>query len=189
MGHDKLLLPLDGSLVYERVITQLYSSCRPLLIVGRKLPLPFPMEAIQLPDLRQGDGPLSGLAAALSHADQVLRAPWILVAAGDLGLIDKRLVRRMCQFTSATDDIVMPIVGNHPQPLFALYRSHLAGLAVRLLEQSEKRIMTLTQHCRVQYLPQSELGIDSDGRNADLRLMDLDTPEDYLAAQDYLGTH
>ena len=189
MEKDKLLLPLDGSLVYERVITQLYPSCRPLLLIGRNLPLPFPMEAVQLPDLYTGSGPLSGLAAALCHADRVLRAPWILAVAGDLGLIDKRLVRRICQFSSSSEDIVMPLAGNRPQPLFALYRSHLADLAVRLLTQGERRVMALARHCRVQYLSESELGIDSDGQNADLRLMDLDTPEDYRTAQNYLAKH
>lgn len=184
MQRDKLLLPISGTTIIDRLTQQLGSVCQPLLIVGRRYPLTLCQHhIIFLADFLENTGPLSGIAAALRYTTDHLHSEWLLVTAGDLPLIDVPLIEQLCRYSNRSNaHVIMPIVGSRHQPLFALYRTSLADDAERLLLSRRYRVDLLATGRTVHYVTEQDLGLKPN----DLRLQDVDTPTDYSEVLKYV---
>lgn len=134
MGEPKALVPFRGEEMITHVARALRPACRQLVLsVG-----PPEAMAATLVDRMEtaarigfGDvptvvtdteafrGPVAGLSAALSAADQ----DWAFVAGCDSPLLSPTLVSGLLALADDTTDVVLPVRGDQPEPLLAAYRT------------------------------------------------------------------
>jgi molybdopterin-guanine dinucleotide biosynthesis protein A len=162
MGRDKASLPWHGSTLARRAVGLLARCCEPPVIVvcapEQELPpLPDWVEVVR--DPAPGLGPLAGLAAGLEVA--AARAPVAAVCAVDAPLahpaVLAALVSAIGEGTAA-----VPVSADRPQPLFAAYRTGLAGLAAALLADGERRVSALGERAGARTVEPFELLVVDD---------------------------
>jgi molybdenum cofactor guanylyltransferase len=129
-GVEKASLRVGVLSIAERTAGLLSDLCASVLVAT---PRPEPWAA--LPVRVVGDevpaaGPLAGIAAGLAASPSA----WVLAVAGDMPLLDGRLLARLCARALATGRPVIPLVNGHPEPLHAVYRAADAARARRALE-------------------------------------------------------
>ncbi|WP_433288835.1 molybdenum cofactor guanylyltransferase [Pseudonocardia sp. CA-142604] len=187
MGRSKAALEWHGSTLLHRTTALLARVVDgPVLVVsapGQDLPeLPPGIEVVA--DPIDGLGPMRGLATGLAALDE--RAPVAFVCSTDLPFLHPALVRRVLRgFADPEADVVLPVARGYRQPLAAGYRTALAGLVEKLLDEGDLRPGMLFQHCRVTQLDDDTLLADPALARADPgldSLVNVNEPDDYAAA-------
>ncbi|MGH3359814.1 MAG: molybdenum cofactor guanylyltransferase [Nocardioidaceae bacterium] len=117
LGTDKTRLLVDGRSVLERVLAAVAAADR-RIVVGAEQP---DLRASPLQWLREdppGSGPANGVACALGQ----VRAPVVVVLAGDLPYVDAHTVRRLLTGMD-TAAVVLRDSGGRAQWLTAAVRT------------------------------------------------------------------
>jgi molybdenum cofactor guanylyltransferase len=143
MGRDKAGLPWHGSTLARRAVGLLARCAEgPVIVVcapDQELPaLPGWVEVVRDPE--PGLGPLAGLAVGLEAA--AARAPIAAVCAVDAPLAHPAVLAALVG-ALGEGPAVVPLADGRPQPLFAVYRTGLAGLAAALVADGERRASAL----------------------------------------------
>ena len=148
MGRDKATLRLPaggGETLLEAAARRLAEAGAARVVVaigapGRLGDLPW--EEVGDGD-HAGEGPLAGLAAALTAVEH--DAAVALVLAVDLPFAHPRLLRWLTDELNVTNVaglIPLDAVDHRPQPLHAAYRPHLVAPALRAtLDTDERRVL------------------------------------------------
>lgn len=178
MGLPKATLPFGPEVMLQRVVRLLGGIVRPIVVVaapGQELP-PLPAGVIVARDEREGRGPLEGLRAGLAavrgHADAAY-------ATGcDVPLLVPGFVRAMIDRLGDAD-IAVPVEGEFPHPLAAVYRTSVLPHIAALLAADRLRPAFLFERVQTRRIPALELQ-PADPQLATLR--NLNRPEDYLLA-------
>jgi len=120
MGRDKALLPFGPGTLTEYVAAQVRAAAGNVTLIGdRERYSHLGMDVI--PDRLPGNGPLGGIAAAVSAA-----GGWALVVACDMPNVTSDLLRSLiCAAADAhgAAECVLPKTGTGYEPLCALYHS------------------------------------------------------------------
>jgi molybdopterin-guanine dinucleotide biosynthesis protein A len=192
MGQDKAALVLDGKTLLEHVTATMQQVFPKVIVSVRQLR--SGVEVPQVCDEQEAGGPLAGLIAGLVQAD----TPWVFAVACDMPFVNARVIEKLAEFRYAAlslpldgggDGIsgcqaVVPIVGGYPQPLAAFYAAS-ALLAMReSLATGDRSLRGTLEKLEVCYVSEAQL------RECDLQLrsfFDLDTPQDFQAAQKLNG--
>jgi molybdopterin-guanine dinucleotide biosynthesis protein A len=132
-GRDKGLLPLAGELLIARVVAALRGQVHAILICTNRHAGEYAafggVVADATADFR---GPLAGIASALAHCS----TPWLLTVPVDGPDLPGDLACRLhAAALIAKADLAVAHDGAHLQPMFALYRAHLAESAAQALER------------------------------------------------------
>jgi len=181
MGVDKTLLSLDGRTLVARVCDAVGQVCAKTVVVTNR---PEVLEDAGLPrgvevlrDEIAYQGPLGGLATALSSAD----TEWVLAVAADMPHLEPGVVRALYEARDG-GDVVVPITDKGPEPLLALYRTEACiGPAHDALATGRRRLIALFSHVKVVEVPVDSLRI----ADPDLRsLVNVNTPADLADARD-----
>ncbi|MBK9161240.1 MAG: molybdenum cofactor guanylyltransferase [Nitrosomonadales bacterium] len=173
MGQDKAALVLDGATLLERVTDTMRGLFPGVLVSVRQ-----PRAEVALPqvcDAEADGGPLAGLVAGLAEVD----TPWMFVLACDMPFIQPAIVARMAELRGEHQAVV-PRVGGHPQPLAAFYAVRALETMRARLAGEDRSLRGVLRELDVRYVEEAEL------REWDPQLrgfFDLDTPQDYQAAQ------
>lgn len=177
MGQPKAWLPFGPEVLLQRVVRILSEVVSPIVVVaavGQELP-PLPPEVLITRDEREALGPVGGLASGFAALRG--RADAAYVSACDVPLLKPALVRRMCRELGEAD-IAIPVEGQFPHPLAAVYRLRLEQRVQALLDAGRLRPVFLWEGAAVNQIPIESLrDIDPDlvsFRNAN-------TPEEYQA--------
>ena len=185
MGRPKLLLPLDGRLVIERVIDSLREAgVRDILVVvaphvpelmtlaeaagGKALMLPA-----ETPDMRATVE--AGLVWLEEHFQPQSGDTWLLVPA-DHSVLDAEVLRQLLQTHADHPDcsIILPAyAGRRGHPALIDWK-HVAGIRALPADQG------LNVYLRRFPAETHEVLVDSP-----TVLLDLDTPEDYERLQEF----
>ncbi len=187
MGAPKAALEWHGSTLLHRTAALVARAVDgPVVVVraaGQELP-DLPRGAEVLEDLREGRGPLQGMAVGLAALQD--RADAAFVCSTDLPFLHPELVHRLLRALDDDVDVVLPVARGFPQPLAAVYRTSLAERVAKLVEAERLRPAFLFDEC-----PTRRLG--DDALLADARLASLDPdlesfaninePSDYAAAR------
>jgi molybdopterin-guanine dinucleotide biosynthesis protein A len=89
-------------------------------------------------DLFENKGPLGGIYSALKHA----KYDKVLIIAGDLPFIDRRIVHELNRFDS--NDLIVPKWNNgHVEPLCALYSKMIMPIIKKKIESEDLKISNL----------------------------------------------
>jgi molybdopterin-guanine dinucleotide biosynthesis protein A len=174
MGQDKAGLLLDGTTLLQRVVTSMQGVFPKVIVSVRQ-----PRAEVALPqvcDAEADGGPLAGLVAGLSHVETT----WMFAVACDMPFIQSAVVTRMAELRGEQQAVV-PLIGGHPQPLFAFYAKHALPVMRETLASGVKRVRGVLKQLVVRYVNEAEL---RDHAPEFRSFFDLDTPQDFTAAQE-----
>ena len=131
MGTDKSQIPIDGVPMAQRIIQSLTTVGLKVTVLGR-----HPIDGVHFQrDLDEFGGPLAALAAYQPKTE------FVFVASCDLPLFDARVVSRLTSKIGESE-VAIPIIGDRPQPLCAVYRASTFIKLTEVFAQGERRIMT-----------------------------------------------
>jgi molybdopterin-guanine dinucleotide biosynthesis protein A len=169
MGHDKRLLRLAGSTLLERNVSVLRAVFpRVVVSVRRDRPLPStaPSGVEILFDELTGS-PLAAIATALAR----YQAP-LFVLAADMAFATPSAIEKVLSAYSDVD-VALPIVGQHLEPLHAVYGPRCLGPSRGLLAEGRHSILDLLPLVRVARVPFVESA----------PFLNVNTPSDWRAVR------
>jgi len=178
MGLAKATLPFGDETLLARVVRLLSSEVNPLVVVAapdQRLP-ELPSDVRRTCDLREGRGPLEGLAAGLAALPAGCAAAY--VTGCDVPLLVPAFVRKMVSLLGA-HQIAVPREGDLYHPLAAVYRVEVLAIVQRLLEAGRLRPFYLFGEADTLEVP-GQLLREADADLATLR--NVNHPADYFAA-------
>jgi molybdopterin-guanine dinucleotide biosynthesis protein A len=206
MGQDKAALVLNGKTLLESVISTMQSIFPTVIVSVRQ-----PRDGLNVPqvcDEQVASGPLAGLIAGLAKVE----TPWVFAVACDMPFVMPEVIEQLassrtkplpasplrprsgqaCQGRSIRSlpdkgglgwvgvQAVVPVNDGYPQPLAAFYATSALEVMRASLAEGDKSLRGMLQKLEVLYVSEAEL------RACDPQLrsfFDLDTPQDFLAAQ------
>ena len=189
MGTSKAALEWHGSTLLRRTVGIVArATSGPVVVVrarGQHLPA-LPAGTSVADDLREGKGPVQGIAAGL--AALAGQADAAFITSTDLPFLHPAFIRRVLRVLDPPDgpDVALPVARGYQQPLAAAYRTSLAALAGRLAEEDRLRPAFLFAECAVTRLDEATLLADPALAALDPELdsvLNVNTPEDYQAAR------
>jgi len=183
MGRPKPLLPFGKETMLARVVRLVRQAVEPVVVVAAaQMQLPeLSADILVAYDRRPERGPLEGLAAGLATLQPHAEAAF--VTGCDVPFLRPELVRRLIEL-AGQHDAVVPWVGDRPEPLTAIYRTHLRGRVEGLLAAGQLRPAALFELVSIRRVLPEELA-DVDPRLDSL--FNVNTPEEYRAALERAG--
>jgi molybdenum cofactor guanylyltransferase len=180
-GRLKAALPVGGRTILERQITALGAAqINEVIVVGSWTLAPV-SGVRHVPDVVEERSGLGGLYSALLMAT----TPIVVVLAGDMPFVQASLLSVLADVGSEADAVV-PRVNGRWHPLCAGYRRTAAPIIKARLDRGDFRITEALNDLRVVDVPGGTIErMDPDGR----LLMNLNTPGDYLRAQQRAHDH
>jgi molybdopterin-guanine dinucleotide biosynthesis protein A len=191
MGMPKATLPFGPELMLQRVVRLLGEVVSPIVVVaapGQELPHlpnaltpgPSPTRGegriIVVRDEREGRGPLEGLLAGLTAIAPHAEAAY--ATSCDVPLLVSDFVRGMIARLK-DNDAAVPVEAGFAHPLAAVYRTSVLSHIAELLAADRLRPAFLFERVRTARVPVEELKEVDPSLTT---LMNLNRPEDYLAA-------
>ncbi|MHB1117002.1 molybdenum cofactor guanylyltransferase [Sideroxydans sp.] len=174
MGQDKAGLLLEGTTLLQRATVTMQQIFPKVIVSVRQ-----PRAEVLLPqvcDAEADGGPLAGLVAGLAQVE----TPWMFAVACDMPFIQPAVIERMAELRGEHQAVV-PLIGGHPQPLFAFYSKAALDTLREMQAAGEKRVRAVLQQLDVRYVNEAALrDYDPQFRS----FFDLDTPQDLKAAQE-----
>jgi molybdenum cofactor guanylyltransferase len=170
-GRNKALEPYLGKRFIDHCVNSLRSHCDPLLVVANDLSHYYDVRATLIRDVTPHQGPLGGIYTALLFSPW----EWVLVKATDMPFLAPELVTLLLQARSGADAVV-PTVGEHYEPLLALYHRRCRAAVVEALEGQDRRIIQFFRKVKVRTLSEAEWRTaDPQGRS----FWNMNTQEDW----------
>ena len=187
MGSPKAALEWHGSTLLRRVTGIVARAVNgPVIVVcapGQRLPELAPdVEVVE--DSAEGRGPLQGLAGGLRAIGD--RASVAYLSSTDVPLLHPAFIRRIVGALSDDEDVVLPEIGGHRQPLAAAYRTSLLRIVEELIAADRLKPAFVFDRCRVLRLGEQALLEDPGLARLDPRLgsvKNLNEPADYREAR------
>jgi molybdopterin-guanine dinucleotide biosynthesis protein A len=187
MGSPKAALEWHGSTLLRRVTGIVGRAVDGPVIVVRApgQPLPELADGVEIvDDPTEGRGPLQGLAGGLRAIGD--RAPVAYVSSTDVPLLHPAFVARIVGALGDGEDVVLPEIGGHRQPLAAAYRTSLIDIVEELIAADRLKPAFLFDRCRVLRLDERALLEDGVLARLDPSLssvQNLNEPADYQRAR------
>lgn len=152
-GRDKAFLLFHGRYLIEHV----FATCEQLfeqIIVVTRTPEDYrryPVFAVT--DLVDEGGSLAGLYTGL----QVSSHPRNFVVACDMPFICADFIAHMAREMQEDDDVLLPAMGSHGEPLHAFYTKRCVEPIRRSLREERYRLIDFHDEVRVRYIPEHEI--------------------------------
>jgi molybdopterin-guanine dinucleotide biosynthesis protein A len=178
MGLPKATLPFGPEQMLQRVVRLLSSVVGPIVVVAapnQVLP-PLPADTLVARDEREGRGPLQGLLAGLTAIQPLAGAAY--ATSCDVPLLVPAFVRAMIDALGDAG-VAVPVEGDFPHPLAAVYRTAALPHIRELLAADQLRPAFLFERVPTRRVAAEDLRAVDPHLNT---LKNLNRPEDYLAA-------
>lgn len=170
-GRDKGALVVGGRTIRDRQIEALAPLAREILLVGGDDAGPFAAPIRFVADRHPGLGPLAGLEAALSAAQE----DPVLVVACDMPCLTASFLAQLLALAGEADAVV-PRTGSSYHPLCAVYRRTCLAAIARRLARGHLSVRGLFDEVRVREVAGVELAADGDLKRL---LANVNTPADH----------
>jgi len=144
-GSDKTRLEINRVRIIELIVEKCRAIFSEIIIVGAGFNIPGTR---QVADIFRNMGPLGGIHAGLSASSNET----CFITACDMPNFYSPLVKKLLDFSDGYD-VVIPQIGEHVQPLFAVYKKSVLPEVERLLSQnicSVLRLYDTVRVCRVE---------------------------------------
>jgi molybdopterin-guanine dinucleotide biosynthesis protein A len=152
MGSDKALLSFGGQTLLERVLQTAAAVAERIAIVGPRERYARFGEVIE--DAYADCGPLAGIHAALGATTTDLN----LMLSVDMPLMTASFLGWLLQTAKAAEElIVVPDALGGLQPLCAVYRRQVRGIAEQALQNGDYKIGKLFALMPTRYLSEQEI--------------------------------
>jgi molybdenum cofactor guanylyltransferase len=164
MKRDKALLPAPVEPLIRRVLAGIEGLFEETIVsVSPGQSFDF-IDARQIADEREGQGPLAGILAGLKAA----RFETIFVLACDIPVLDPDFAKAMIAASDGFDASV-PRTDKGLEPLIAVYKRRIVPLVERLLGEGKRSVLDLYPLCGTRFV----------SVGSPPWLLNLNTPEDY----------
>jgi molybdopterin-guanine dinucleotide biosynthesis protein A len=140
MGRDKATLVIDGLPLWQRQIAILRQLSPVLFVSARERPAWLPVEARFIGDAQPARGPLGGVAATLG----VMPGTHLLALPVDMPAMSAAHLATLWG-AALPGSGVLPWLGDHAEPLPAIYPAEAYSVAVGLLEGGDFSLNTFAQ--------------------------------------------
>ena len=144
-GRDKVVEPLGGVMLVERVVSVLKPLFSEIILIGH------PRQKIAgyktVPDITPDCGPLGGIYTALISSTN----PYCFIFAADMPNLSTGLIRYMAGLKEKAD-IIIPQVPKGIEPLHAIYSKTAIPFIKDLLAQRKFKILNLIEQMKIEYI-------------------------------------
>jgi molybdopterin-guanine dinucleotide biosynthesis protein A len=161
MGRDKATITFRGQPLWQRQI-ELLRSLRPekIFVSVQKEPSWLPLETELLLDEPPSRGPLSGLTRGLAS----MQTSHLAVLAVDMPFMTSEQMQGLCCLATAGRGVI-PVVGEHAEPLVAMYPREAVGDFAAALASNDFSLQRLSRSLvqldklRIFEVPQRDEGL------------------------------
>jgi molybdenum cofactor guanylyltransferase len=150
-GRNKAIEPFRGERMIDRGLQSMRPHCDPLLVIANDLAPFYGVRAHLVLDIQPQQGPLGGILTALFYSPH----EWVLVRATDMPFLVHELLQALLDRREGHDAVV-PLTGNHYEPLFALYRRSCLPAVARALEGHHRQVIAFFQRIKVNAVPEKD---------------------------------
>lgn len=184
-GQHKAMLPLGGTTLIERLVTELHRAFTDVVVVAA----PASVAEGALPALDatviRDEVAFAGPAPALLSGLRSIRHEIAFACSCDLPTLNADLAAWLCSILQEPHDAVIPVVDNRRQVLHAAYRARCAGAFEQALIRGQRSLRAIVPLLEVRSVEEQELrSIDPELRS----FFNLNTSEDYAAALSRLSS-
>ncbi|MGQ9655534.1 MAG: molybdenum cofactor guanylyltransferase [Thermodesulfobacteriota bacterium] len=176
MGTDKAFLEVGGRRIIDRTV-ELLGPLFPQLLLVTNNPVGYAYLGIRMvSDLLPGRGALGGLYTALFFST----TQHVFVVACDMPFLRVEVIRHLLR-QSQRWDVVVPQMGDHVEPLHAVYSRRCLPHVEALLQKGGRKVMDFYSSVRVLRVPEQEI------RALDPELLsfrNVNTPEEIRVIQE-----
>jgi molybdopterin-guanine dinucleotide biosynthesis protein A len=170
MGTNKALLRVDGRPLIDALVEKVRSVTDEVFISSNEPSLYAHIQAPVIEDMFPGQGPISGLHAAMLASSRDL----FLVVACDLPCLPAPLLRTLIRCSEGFDAVIPCSSDGRPHPLCATYRRSCLPYLEFNLTNGQNQMIAFLQDPSIKTL---WLGPDQGGFS-DAHLYNLNTPAD-----------
>lgn len=170
MGRDKASLPFEGGTMLAHLIQVYQRDFDVAVSVGEAGRFPTG-GALELVDLRPGQGPLAGLETAFRRTE----AETVFLTATDLPFGAAKLALELVRRLEGGDACVIRRRDGGMEPLFGAYRRSCLGAAEACLNEGRRSCRAMLERVDVRWAEEDDLP----GWNLDRVLQNVNTPEEY----------
>ncbi|MTI81197.1 MAG: molybdenum cofactor guanylyltransferase [Firmicutes bacterium] len=152
MGTNKAFLEVRNCRIIDHALDELKQVSNDILIITNT-PTEYHRFSVRVAgDIYPGFGPLSGIHAALTHAENNR----LLAVACDMPFVEANLARYLIE--SVKDyDVAIPVVEGYFEPLFAVYSKSCIKHIERCMEKKKLRIIDFFSSVKVKYVKEEEI--------------------------------
>ena len=142
MGSDKAFLPYHGQALWQHQLDFLHRFGPAQVMLSGRRGVAYPGSAEIVLDAPGGSGPVAGLSAALENC----RHPHLLVLAVDMPKVSPALIKALLALREPGCGVI-PLIGEQPEPLLALYPREALSLAQAQLHQHRLKARDFARAC------------------------------------------
>jgi molybdopterin-guanine dinucleotide biosynthesis protein A len=151
-GVNKALVDVGGRRVVDRLLDALRPLGAEIVLVNNDGSLAGIAGTRVVPDAEAGAGALMGLYSGL----RAVGTPLAAVTACDMPFVSTTLFLALLDL-AADCDAVVPVVGDQPEPLHAVYRRACVPAIETAIAGGRKRVNSFYEAVRVRYVAEDEL--------------------------------
>ena len=180
-GEAKSLLEIGGRRIVDRLLEMFKELFDDLILVTNDPHRYYFWDCTVVTDLLPVRSSLTGIHTALFYA----KHPHVFVTAGDIPFLQKGVVETVLAGIEPGVDLVIPETEKGLEPLCAVYSKGCLNLVEQRIHENKLKISRVFKNRRIKKIPEGKL------REKDPQLFsfyNINTPEDYVAAQDIFGT-
>lgn len=155
MQSNKAFIEINGKRIIDNVLGKLTAELDEVIIVTNE-----PQEYVKysndkvrvVTDIIPGKGPLSGVHSGLIHTSNNI----ILTVACDMPFLNMDMAKYMIE-VAGESDVVVPIIGNNMEPLFAVYQRKCLQVIERELKQGHLKISRVYELLDILYIQEETI--------------------------------
>jgi molybdopterin-guanine dinucleotide biosynthesis protein A len=151
-GVNKALLPIGGRRVVDRLLDVLRPLGDEIVIVSNDDSLAGLPGTRLVRDAEPGAGPLMGLYSGL----RAVATPLATATACDMPFVARQVLVELLALVDSYDAVV-PVLGDQPEPLHAVYRPSCLPAMRASIAAGKKRLISFYSDVNVRYVSESEL--------------------------------
>jgi molybdenum cofactor guanylyltransferase len=144
-GRDKVVEPLDGVMLVEKVVSLLNPLFSEIILIGHARRETAGYKTV--PDIMPGCGPLGGIYTALVSS----KNPYCFIFAADMPNLNTGLIRYMVGLKEKAD-IIIPRLSVGMEPLHAIYSSTAIPAVKDMLVKRNFKISNLIEQMNTEYI-------------------------------------
>jgi molybdopterin-guanine dinucleotide biosynthesis protein A len=163
----------DGTSIIARTLSLLETVSERAVISTNAPELYFRFGVPMVGDIIKNSGPMGGIVSVFTATG----ADEVFVAACDMPFIHKPIIKYIIDGRSG--EATVPVVGEKPEPLLAVYTRAAADAMFREMESGQRSLRRMLPKLKVTYLDMENVQtLDPEGKS----FININTPEDYERA-------
>lgn len=177
MGKNKAFLSIQDERIIDRLVVLLGSLFPETIIISNNTEIYRYLGVRVKPDVLPNMGPLGGIHAGFIHTSY----EYNFIVACDLPFLQKEIISYLVG-VSKGNDVTVPKIRGHLQPLCAVYSRACLPVIQRYLENSDKKVVAFYPEIRVRHVDEIEISLALPAVDLTKVFYNVNTPGELLLA-------